>query len=55
MKQKKVYLVSTEEYEDYRVEGVFSSRAKAEKFMQTVDCSGRFNDVEEYILDPENK
>lgn len=57
MKQKKMYLVSTEEYEDYRVLGVFSSWAKAEKYIDTVPDEqrgsvGRYNSIEEVPVNP---
>jgi hypothetical protein len=49
----KVYLVSTGEYSDYTILGLFSTREKADAFITEL-AKGRFqqpNDVEEYDLD----
>lgn len=49
-----VYLVSSGSYSDYGVQGVFSSKENAEKFIsasKTYPRGNDFNDVEEYTLD----
>lgn len=44
-----VYIVSSGDYSNYSVRGVFSSMEKAERWMKT--CGGSFNEVEEMELD----
>jgi hypothetical protein len=46
----KVYLVTSGQYSDYRVEAVFSTIERAESYKTGVQYA---NDVEEYDLDPE--
>ncbi len=55
MKSKpKVYLVSTGDYSDYRVVGVFSSNKAAVAFMEVGNPRPRdFNEIETYQLDTE--
>lgn len=43
-----IYAVTSGEYSDYRIEGVFSTKEKAEAFALLV-CEA--NDIEEYVLD----
>lgn len=46
-----IYAVSSGSYSDYRVNALFSTRAKAEEFRQVVP-DGDYNDIEEYEMDP---
>lgn len=48
---RSVFLVTTGEYSDYRVTGVFSTRENAATFMEASGGKANFNDVEEYDLD----
>lgn len=53
----KVYVVSSGEYSDFGIEQIFSSKEKAQQF---IDISkeygtGSFNEIDEYELDPELK
>jgi len=56
-KPKIVYLVSSGEYSDYSINGAFSSREKAQAFIeheQKRQASARYRDsydIEEYVLD----
>lgn len=47
----KVYLVTEGTYSDYRVTAVFSSKEKAEEYMETFP-SHYYNNLKEYELDP---
>ena len=58
MKSKKVFVVSTGEYSDWRIRGVFSSREKAESFMATFNDKTKnthwnenFNGIDVYEVD----
>lgn len=56
MSKRIVYAVSSGSYSDYRVNGIFSTREKAEKFLGTCRASEAcwnkdFNDIIEYTLD----
>ena len=65
MTEKRVYVVSTGEYSDWRIWGIFSSRKNAELFMATVRRKRlttedepdfgyeKFNDIDFYALDEE--
>ena len=50
-----VYVVTSGEYSDYGIDGVFSTKELAAKYIREYnECynnSGRFNDVEEWVLD----
>jgi hypothetical protein len=51
----KVYIVSTGEYSDWSIQGIFSTREKAEEFMRVVPAGGydnEYNDIQEHELDP---
>lgn len=51
----KVYLVSSGEYSDYSIDGIFSSKEKAMAFMyhfHKEDGYGGYNDVAEREVDP---
>lgn len=47
MARIKLYAVSEGEYSDYRIRAIFSTRTKAQAFIQR----GGGDDVEEYVLD----
>lgn len=50
-KMKIIYAVTSGDYNDYRINGLFSSKELAEDFMATL--KGRdYNDIEEYQLNP---
>lgn len=54
---KKVYLVTSGEYSDYRVDAVFSSKELAQKFIDSFKKEekysyGGFNDILEMDIDP---
>lgn len=49
-----IYLVTRGEYSDYGIVAAFSSKAKAEKYMQDDGSSYKeYNEVEEYRVDEE--
>lgn len=50
---QKAYLVTSGEYSDYRVRGVFTSRENAERFMDASreQIGSQFNEIEEYTID----
>ena len=50
MKENKVYVVTTGEYSDYRIEGVFSSREKAEEYINH-STNPYLNGIDEWVLD----
>jgi len=45
---KKIYLVSTGDYSEYRIEGVYSTKKKA---LEAKKRYGSMNDIEEYVID----
>ena len=47
METKKVYVVTSGEYSDYHIVGIFDSREKAEEYINHSTYSD-LNDVEEY-------
>jgi len=47
---KKVYVVTAGEYSDYRIEAVFSTKEKAENYINTF-YNYEFNGIDEYELD----
>lgn len=49
METKKVYVVTSGEYSDYGIEGIFDSREKAEEYINH-SASTELNDIEEYNL-----
>ena len=50
MKENKAYVVTAGEYSDYRIEGVFSSREKAEEYINN-STNMTLNGIDEWILD----
>ena len=50
METKKVYIITEGEYSDYHIERVFSTKEKADEFVQ---CHGTDYRIEEYELDGE--
>lgn len=50
MKENKVYVVTAGEYSDYRIEGVFSSREKAEEYINH-STDQDLNGIDEWVLD----
>lgn len=50
MKENKVYVVTAGEYSDYRIEGVFSSREKAEEYINH-STNPYLNGIDEWVLD----
>ena len=48
----KIYAVNSGCYSDYRVDALFSTRKKAERYMAGIK-DGDYNDIEEYELDPD--
>lgn len=48
---KKVYVVSSGSYSDYKVEAIFSTKKLAEEF-ETLVPDLDYNDIEEYEFDP---
>lgn len=48
MKEKKIYIVTSGSYSDYRIERVFSTKEKAEEFLDGVDDN---YELEEYDID----
>ena len=50
MKENKAYVVTAGEYSDYRIEGVFSSREKAEEYINH-STDQDLNGIDEWILD----
>lgn len=54
----KVYVVTRGSYSDESIEGIFSTKEKAQKYIDDLSCpkhGGRyddFNDIEEYDVDP---
>lgn len=50
---KKVYVVTTGEYSDYSIEKIFSTREKAQEYINIVSVLGKedFNDIQEWELD----
>lgn len=55
MKNKKVYLVTSGEYSDYGVDGVFTTRKKAKDYIDSLgDDSNSYYDIEVYDLDPQS-
>lgn len=53
MKENKVYVVSSGDYSDYEIESIFSSREKAEEYINHSSNVG-LNGIDEWVLD-ENK
>jgi len=55
MKEEKVYIVTSGEYSDYKIEAVFSDKGKAEEFVEVCDKAITYYDkyykIEEYYLD----
>ena len=49
METKKVYVVTSGEYSDYHIKGIFDSREKAEEYINH-SASTELNDIEEYNL-----
>ena len=48
--EKKLYVVSTGQYSDWNIAGIFDSKELAEKFISSFyEC---FNDIQEYTLNP---
>lgn len=49
----KVYVVTAGEYSDYGIEKIFSTREKAQEYIDIVSAPGRqdFNDIQEWELD----
>lgn len=49
-----IYAVSSREYSDYRVDALFTTREKAQAFIDAFkgDSYSNFNDIEEYELNP---
>lgn len=50
MKENKAYVVTAGEYSDYRIEGVFSSREKAEEYINH-STDKDLNGIDEWVLD----
>ena len=50
MKENKVYVVTAGEYSDYRIEGVFSSREKAEEYINH-STNPDLNGIDEWVPD----
>lgn len=48
---KKVYAVSSGSYSDYGIDAIFSTKEKAEEFMQFIK-NDDYNKIEEYEIDP---
>lgn len=48
---KKIYIVSTEEYDCYSIRSIWSSREAAEDYMKQFPAEKHFNEIEERILD----
>jgi hypothetical protein len=48
---KKIYVVTSGSYSDYRIEAVFSTEEKAEDFIKHVEVD-ELNGIEEYDLNP---
>jgi hypothetical protein len=46
--QKKVYIVTHGDYSDYRIDGVFSTKERANEFIRT---RVRYGDIEEWDVD----
>jgi hypothetical protein len=50
----KSFIVTSGSYSDYRIDGVFSSKSKAEDFIKeknAIDSYADFNDVEPWEID----
>ena len=55
MKNKKIYLVTSGDYSDYHVDGVFTTRKKATDYIDSLgDDSNSYYDIEVYDLDPQS-
>lgn len=55
MKNKKIYLVTSGEYSDYGVDAVFTTRKKAQDYIDSLgDDSNSYYDIELYDLDPQS-
>lgn len=50
MKENKVYVVTSGEYSDYRIEGIFSSHEKAEEYINH-SMNSNLNGIDEWVLD----
>lgn len=50
MKENKAYVVTAGKYSDYRIEGIFSSREKAEEYINH-STNKDLNGIDEWILD----
>lgn len=50
MKENKVYVVTAGEYSDYRIKGIFSSREKAEEYIN-YSTNRDLNGIDEWVLD----
>ena len=50
MKENKAYVVTAGEYSDYRIEGIFSSREKAEEYINH-SPDKNLNGIDEWVLD----
>lgn len=50
MKENKAYVVTAGEYSDYRIEGIFSSRKKAEEYINH-STNPDLNGIDEWVLD----
>ena len=50
MKENKAYVVTAGEYSDYRIEGVFRAREKAEEYINH-STDKELNGIDEWILD----
>lgn len=50
MKENKVYVVTAGEYSDYRIKGIFSSREKAEEYIN-YSTNRELNGIDEWVLD----
>ena len=50
--EKKIYIVTSGEYSDYTIERVFSTKEKANEFIQQHGTDYR---IEEYVVDEEIK
>ena len=50
--EKKIYIVTSGEYSDYTIERVFSTKEKANEFVQQHGTDYR---IEEYVIDEEEK
>jgi len=48
----KVYAVTSGAYSDYRINAIFSSKQRAQEFMDAIPNNG-YNGIEEYEIDPD--